>query len=61
MMINKLTNIMNYLSDADNWCESKDRIFYKFFTIYVFASSYIMIGLYYYYPKVLDMLFWPLN
>ena len=60
-MLSKLVNIYNYLIDSNNWCESRDRTFYIIFLIWVSLSSYLMIGLYYYYPKVLDMLYWPLN
>lgn len=60
-MLRKLVNIYNYLTDPNIWCEPRDRIFYIIFLIWVSLSSYIMIGLYYYYPKVLDMLYWPLN
>ena len=59
--MNKILIMTNYLSNPDNWCKPQDRTFYVLFTIYVMTSSYIMIGLYYYYPETLDMLFWPLN
>ena len=60
-MLNNIINLINYLGEPNNWCEPEDRTFYKVFTIWVMLSSYIMIGLYYYYPTVLDMLFWPLS
>ena len=60
-MLSKLVNIYNYLTNPNTWCEPQDRTFYILFLIWVLVSSYIMIGLYYYYPKVLDMLYWPLN
>jgi hypothetical protein len=59
--MDKLVKIHSYLSDPDNWCDKGDRTFYVLFLIYVSFSSYIMIGLYYYFPRILDMLFWPLN
>ena len=61
MTMNKLVDIYNYLTNPNNWCEPQYRTFYKWFSIYVLASSYLMIGLYQHYPEVLDMLFWPFN
>ncbi len=60
-LTDRLVRIQNYLSDPDNWCEEKDRTFYLLFLIYISFTSYIMIGLYYYFPQVLDMLFWPIS
>jgi hypothetical protein len=59
--MDKITNLWEYLCDANNWCEPQDRTFYTLFLIWVLTSSYLMIGLYFYYPEVLDMLFWPIS
>ena len=53
--------IKNYLSNPDNWCEPEDRTFYAWFLTLTTTSIYIMIGLYYYFPDVLDMIYWPIN
>ena len=59
--MNRIVALLDYLSNADNWCEPEDRTFYKLFLMFIISSSYLMIGLYYYYPDVLDMLYWPLS
>ena len=61
MTMDRLTALMGYLSNPDNWCRPEDRTFYTWYLILTSSMSYIMLGLYLHYPDILDMVFWPLN
>ena len=58
--MDKIVAILDYMCDVNNWCEPCDRVFYTWYLVLTITASYLMVGLYYYYPTALDMVFWPL-
>jgi hypothetical protein len=60
-MFDKLLIIWDRIFDIDNWCKQEDRAFYKLFVVFVFLTTWILVGTYLYDPDMLLIFFWPLN
>ena len=60
-MFDKLLSIWDRMFDADKWCAKEDRAFYKLYLVFVFLTTWILIGTYLYDPDMLLIFFWPFN
>ena len=60
-MFDKLLSIWERMYDADALCDKEDRAFYKLYLVFVFLTTWILIGTYLYDPDMLLIFFWPFN